>query len=318
MTLSIIVPVYNVRPFLEKCVDSLLAQDLPPEEYEIILVDDGSTDGGGELCDRLMDQHPAIRVIHQVNQGLSAARNAGLSLAQGEYVQFVDSDDWIESHVLGELTSIMKARELDVLRFGYRRVREDGVPEDISQGKAPEGAGEVQTGKHFLIHHLGFSCYAWQFLLRRYFLEQENLYFKPGIIFEDTEWTPRVLQAAGRICGTDTLVYNYLERPGSIMRGKVHSRVKGQFLLIDQMQAQMRDADDKRWYQGMIAHIVVTIISTLATDLYEDRKPYLAELQGKKVLPLSSFMSGKKARRKINLINLSPALACSVIHILNR
>ena len=317
MTLSIIVPVYNVRPFLEKCVDSLLAQDLPPEEYEIILVDDGSTDGGGELCDRLKERHPAIRVIHQANQGLSAARNAGLGIAQGKYVQFVDSDDWIETHVLQGLVRKMEADELDVLRFGFRRVDENGVVLDRADAAAP-GAEKVQPGASFLTDHLGFSCYAWQFMLRRGFVMENDLLFMPGIIFEDVEWTPRVLQAASRTCSEETIVYDYLERTGSITRGKAQSRTEGQLFLLDRIKEQMQTVDDKRWYQGMLAHLVVTVVSTLSVELFDTRKPYLVQLREKKVLPLSSFQAGKKKQRKIRWINVSPALACRLIHFLNR
>ena len=117
MKLSIIVPVYNVEAFLSKCVDSLLAQDLPKEDYEVILVDDGSTDGSGALCDTLAAEHGNIRVIHQQNHGLSGARNAGIPAASGDYILFVDSDDYLCPDVLGTLVGLMESKELDILRF---------------------------------------------------------------------------------------------------------------------------------------------------------------------------------------------------------
>ena len=314
VVLSVVVPVYNVRPFLEKCVESLLTQDLAPEAYEIILVDDGSTDGGGELCDRLRERRDTIRVIHQSNQGLSAARNTGLGVARGKYVQFVDSDDWIESGVLKGLVDKMEAEELDVLRFGFRRVDESGGVVDWKNPIGNDGCDQVRSGNSFLLNYLWFSCYAWQFMLRRSFLERNDLRFKPGIIFEDTEWTPRVLQAAGRVCGVETLVYHYLERTGSITKGKVQKRIEGQLLLVDEMKSQMRQVDDKRWYRGMIAHQVVTIVSSLAVELFQERKPYLRELKRKKVLPLVPYQATRKARRKAALISLSPSLACRLIH----
>ena len=92
--LSIIVPIYGVEQYLCKCVDSLLAQDLPASDYEIILVDDESPDACPQICDEYAKEHANIRVIHQTNAGLSAARNAGLKVAKGEYVCFVDSDDY--------------------------------------------------------------------------------------------------------------------------------------------------------------------------------------------------------------------------------
>ena len=103
MKLSVIIPVYNVAPYVRKCVESVLAQDLDPKEYEVILVDDGSTDGSGEICDSLAEgriggeaerQIGNIKVLHQKNQGVAAARNAGAKMAKGEYLAFLDSDDW--------------------------------------------------------------------------------------------------------------------------------------------------------------------------------------------------------------------------------
>ena len=123
--LSFIVPVYNVEKYLRKCVISLVHQDF--ENYEVILVDDGSTDGSSKICDELCetisDERLAIRVIHQPNAGVGAARNAGLKVAKGEYVCFVDSDDYWEPNVLGTLMAQVEREKLDVLRFDYRNVR---------------------------------------------------------------------------------------------------------------------------------------------------------------------------------------------------
>ena len=103
MFLSIIVPVYNVEAYLERCVGSLLDQDIDRSDYEIILVDDGSTDSSGTLCDRIASQEPGIRVIHKENGGLGSARNAGIRAAAAEYILFVDSDDYLEPCVLSGL-----------------------------------------------------------------------------------------------------------------------------------------------------------------------------------------------------------------------
>ena len=130
--LSIIVPIYGVEHYLRKCVDSLLAQDLASSEYEIILVDDESPDACPQICDeyaRLMNErvneltNERIKVIHRKNGGLSAARNSGINVAQGEYLMFVDSDDYLEPNVLGSLLKRMEEQRLDVLRYNYYNVR---------------------------------------------------------------------------------------------------------------------------------------------------------------------------------------------------
>ena len=108
LKLSVIVPIYNVENYLHKCIDSLLQQDLSADEYEIILVDDGSPDRCGEICDEYATKHSNVQVIHRENGGLGAARNSGIDVAQGIFVQFVDSDDYLEPMVLGTLVRKME------------------------------------------------------------------------------------------------------------------------------------------------------------------------------------------------------------------
>ena len=122
LILSIIVPIYKVEQYLSKCIESLLNQDLSPEDYEIILVDDGSPDRCGKICDEYAATFSNIRVVHRANGGLSAARNSGIETAQGQYIQFVDSDDYLEPEVLKTLVTKMETDNLDILRFNYQNV----------------------------------------------------------------------------------------------------------------------------------------------------------------------------------------------------
>lgn len=319
LTLSIIVPVFNVERYLTKCLDSLLSQDIDQDAYEIILVDDGSTDDGGEMCDRFASKHENSIVIHQKNQGLSVARNVGLTVARGRYVMFVDSDDFIQENILGVLVREMEKYELDILRFRHRRIYEGDI---ITYPEAQEqhyllSNNDVFSGHDFLFNRLGKGCYAWQFLINKDFLIQNALFFRPGIIFEDTEWTPRVLEKAKRVAEIDVLVYNYLERKGSITQDRAERVVQGQMKLIAFLKEQMEFLEDKRWYEGMIAHTVVTVITHVGSNLYSRRNEYLKQLSNENVYPLSLYSASKSATRKIRLINLSPRLACSAIHFAN-
>ncbi len=125
--LSIIVPVYHVKPYLEQCVRSLLAQTY--ENLEVLLIDDGSQDGSGELCDLLAAEDSRILVIHQENRGVSAARNAGLRAAKGAYIGFVDADDWIEPEMYQSMISLMEADGSDAAFCGYWEDYEQaGIP----------------------------------------------------------------------------------------------------------------------------------------------------------------------------------------------
>ena len=117
---SIVVPVYNVEKYLEQCVDSLLAQTI--DSKEIILVDDGSTDSSGKLCDAYAEKNACVRVIHKQNGGLGSARNAGAEHVTGEYLYFIDSDDWLETDALETLYAAAKRDDLDIVLFGARAV----------------------------------------------------------------------------------------------------------------------------------------------------------------------------------------------------
>lgn len=318
MILSIIVPVFNVRQYLGRCVDSLLNQDIDKDKYEIILVDDGSTDGCGELCDAFAIQEKNIKVLHQENQGLSVARNSGLEIALGAFIQFVDSDDFLQPNVLSFLVETMENGRLDILRFGFRRVYE-GENNSIEERACSQLQIErVWEGKEFLLKKLWFTCYACQFIIRRAILETNHLRFKPGIIFEDTEWTPRVLAVSQRVSNTDLVVYNYLIREGSITNSSVEYKVLGQLVLIDELKSQMDLFEDTRWHRGMISHIVVSIISTVSKSLFHQRKKYLRLLLEKRIYPLSSYLASDSGLRKIRIINFSPLLACYLIHIFNK
>lgn len=320
MKLSIVVPVYNVEAFLKKCVDSLLAQDLPREDYEIILVDDGSTDGSGALCDAFAVEHGNIHVIHQQNRGLSGARNTGIAEAKGEYIQFVDSDDYLCPNVLGGLVKIMDDKSLDILRFNYQNVNMDGEVFEPNKYVKPfvDYSDEVCNGEAFLNERLGYACYAWQFLVKASILWKEGNGFKEGIYFEDVEWTPRILLQARRVASTDTIVYNYLFRTGSIARNadneKKRKAIRDKKTVLEGFAELRRQVRDDRWFRGMSSQIALSILDTVGRFFYPERKEHIRALKKLVDFPLSTYHATKSARRKIWLANVSPYLVCRLCH----
>ena len=319
LKLSIIVPIYKVEQYLCKCVDSLLNQDIKPEEYEIILVDDGSPDRCGEICEEYAVRYSNFKVIHRENGGLSAARNSGIDVAQGRYVQFVDSDDYLEPNVLKALVDTMEHEGLDVFRFNYRNVNEQY--EVVEPNKDPKRfvsySEAVCDGKTFLNERLGSACYACQFMIRRELLT--DCRFKEGIYFEDTEWAPRMLLKAGRAASTAMMVYNYLVREGSITHSVDEKKKKkvldDKLLLVDSLKSQMHQIEDKKWFEGMIAQTVISIISYVAVNYYPRRKDVMKALVGKDIFPLSTYHANQTGMRKIRWANLSPRLLCFVLHL---
>lgn len=321
LKLSIIVPIYKVEQYLAKCVDSLLNQDLSPKEYEIILVDDGSPDRCGEICDEYAAKFSNIKVVHRANGGLSAARNSGIDVAQGKYVQFVDSDDYLEPNVLKTLVAKMETDNLDILRFNYQNVNEKYEVFEPNKVRKPfvDYRDEVCDGLTFLTERLGIGCYACQFIIKRDLLD--DCRFKEGIYFEDTEWTPRLLFKAQRVTSTDLLVYNYLMRQGSITQSVDEKKKKkvlnDMFLLIDSMKQQMQNVQDKRWFEGMISHTTLSIIGFICENYYFQRKQFLFALKSKNIFPLSSYHLTKPANIKRRIANVSTNLLCMLIRINN-
>ncbi|MBQ9269364.1 MAG: glycosyltransferase [Oscillospiraceae bacterium] len=213
MKLSIVVPVYNVAEYLPKCVDSLLAQELT--DCEILLVDDGSTDGkSGTLCDRYAAAHPeVIRVIHKPNGGLGDARNAGLSAAAGEYVLFVDSDDYLAPDTVRTLWPFME-RGIDVTVFGCL-VDSGGTITRPPEDRLP--LGQVTDLAHFPELLLAFPSACNKLWRRTLFLEH-GIRYPERVWYEDLATTGKLLAAAQTITAVDADLYYYVVREGSITR----------------------------------------------------------------------------------------------------
>ena len=342
MKLSIIVPIYNVAPYLRKCVDSLLAQDI--SDYEIILVDDGSNDDSGAIADEIVKEamgngqwaidnesnrqspianSPTLRVIHQENAGLSAARNTGIAVAQGDYILFVDSDDYLQPNVLGTLMEQVGRDNLDVLRFRYQNVRESG--EAFAPYKDMTNYNDYSPistdGLTFLNERMGTQCYAVQFLVRREIVLLEQ--FTPGIYFEDTDWTPRMLLRAERVASADLVVYNYLWREGSITlsqkdMAKQRKQLQDKMRLLERLNKWGNQVADRRWFDSMISSLVVNVVGIIASTFYDERKEYIRQIKALNILPITSYHIAPRAQRKVRLINFSINFTIFTLHIMTK
>ena len=324
MKLSIIIPIYNVEPYLRKCVDSVLQQDLPSSEYEIILVNDGSADSCPQICDSYAAEHGNVHVIHRANGGLSAARNNGIEVAQGEYVMFIDSDDFIEPNVLGGLIAQMKRENLDVLWFDYQNVRINsaGQYEVFQPYKFPHPVDrrtDVVSGERYMDERMGYACYAWQFVINR----ELTGTFMPGIHFEDTEWFPRMMLAAKRVNSSTQVVYNYFWREGSITQtngdsAKVRRNIEDVLTIIERYNHYISQYPTIQWLQQMRSTMVVSVLANIAQYLYPERREYIRRLEALRVFPLTmEVKQGKTYLRKARLINISPQFAVELLHFKN-
>ena len=214
MLFSIIVPVYNVEKLIHKCIDSLICQTY--EDIEIILVDDGSTDNSSYICDEYADKDKRIRVIHKKNGGLSDARNVGIDIASGDYILFVDSDDYIETDTCKKL---LKYTKMDCDIIIADAVIEGGIAsiEHITL------CDQILTGKEYLKTALKSGKAPMAVCLNAYktkFLKENEFNFKTGILHEDEQFTPRVLLKAESVVNSNIEFYHYVIRDNSITTQK--------------------------------------------------------------------------------------------------
>lgn len=200
MMFSFIVPVYKVEAYLARCIDSILNQKIV--DFELILIDDGSPDRCGMICDQYAERDDRIKVIHQANGGLSDARNAGLKIALGRYICFVDSDDWIDVDYLIELSRCIKENpNIDMVIFGYRICGPDyedifSVPSDVS-------CLEVKSN---LITD-AWKNMVWYKCFRKEAIK--DILFPKGLIYEDVIWGGKILKRIKSIILLDKVLYNY-------------------------------------------------------------------------------------------------------------
>jgi len=310
MKLSIIVPIYNVEPYIGKCLESLVAQDLSEDEYEIVLIDDGSRDSSGHIAEGFAQRNKNIRLFHQDNQGLGATRNRGIDLAKGEYIQFVDADDYLEPNVLGTLMQQVERDNLDVLRFNYQNVNENQTITNPYQEYRPfaDYSEGVSNGASFLDHRLGLACYTVQFIIRHSLIA--DCPFGEGFYYEDTEWTPRMLVKARRVASTSTICYNYLARPGSVTKANSSRKVHDKLIVIDSILQQSKENPSISWYRGAISNMVISILTLLSSKPLHEQIETIRSIKARKIFPLSYAMCTPSGKRKARIINISPLLFC--------
>ncbi len=214
---SIIIPVYNVEEYIEKCLESVKNQTY--KDYEVIIVNDGTKDNSMEIAEK----YP-FTIISQENQGLSVARNTGVKHATGEYILFLDSDDYLEKDTLKEIEKSL-SNNPDIVRFQIKEVYEDKKEISYSEksftGKNGEEAFEEIVKYHFIEN-------AWCYAIKRKYYEKEKFSFKKGTIHEDFGLIPLVIIKAKKVNSISYIGYNYRQRQGSIMNSKNYDKIKKQ------------------------------------------------------------------------------------------
>ena len=299
MLASIIIPLYNTEKYIVKCIQSAIDQDIPAENYEIIVVNDGSTDHSKDLVEKMAARHKNILLINQSNAGIGTSRNTGLAHARGEYILFLDSDDYLEPNSLGDILRTIEKERLDMLCINFDRVTPEGTPlkKDPYLARAEQNPTGRITGRDFLMaNHYVIMVYCYVF--RRDFLDRHSLRMVP-FLHEDEEFTPRALFLAESIRYVPKVIYHYVDREGSFVHTERFQKrfdlLKGMKSLSDFTIERVapNDPEAATYFQMKIHHFTQTVLQ----QSQGNRKEMLTLLRYCReagLEPLTNPLSGKK------------------------
>ena len=223
--ISVVVPVYKVEAYLSKCINSIINQTY--KNLEIILVDDGSPDRCGEICDDFSKKDERIKVIHQDNEGLSGARNSGYRISTGKYIMFIDSDDWLNLDMIEFLYEKIKEHDADVAICGFRIVDEDGNIVSSVHDDGSEILVDSKEAVRLVVKDKKINSFTWDKLYRRNLWE--DISFPRGRYTQDMFVMYKVLEKAGSTIIANVPKYNYLQRSTSIQGSRGHKNDLDQF-----------------------------------------------------------------------------------------
>lgn len=298
MKFSIIVPVYKVEEYLPDCVESILNQDF--DDFELILVDDGSPDGCPVICDDYTKKDSRVRVVHKQNGGLSDARNAGIDVATGDFLLFVDSDDyWDSTSALGKINTVLEKYSADVVQFGHKKylcVDEEfvnGPERNLSQYNGyttKELIGSLVTSGNLTIS-------AWSRVVSRDFLIKNNLYFRKGIKTEDLEWAIRLYACEPVWAFVDDVFYVYrTQRKGSITASVDYKHICDYCWILEHSISVVEKCDNsikEPLMSYLMYHILIASAFTYKVKMSKNQKKEVR-------LRLESLCKGKITKYTLN------------------
>ncbi|MEJ1222346.1 glycosyltransferase [Sediminicola sp. 1XM1-17] len=246
MKLSILIPLYNKEKYIERCLESLLAQDLSLNDYEIIIVDDGSKDSGPLIVKNYTEKYENIRLIEQENQGPSAARNRCLEAAKGDYVYFLDADDYLVTYVLHTILELALQNELDILEFNTKQVVEGSIPEKSTQNHQDVSI-KILDGMSYVSEH-GFKNEAWRYIIKKKKLVATGIRFMEGTLFEDAIFTASIFLKANKLAKVNLDVHRYVVVENSIVTSKDRAHnlkfIHGMVTAVEHFHNLIKGLDD--------------------------------------------------------------------------
>lgn len=264
---SIIIPAFNAEAYIGKCIASVVQQDINPKEYEVIIINDGSTDQTGTMIEEWKKRYPnTIQCFHTVNQGVSEARNLGMDMAKGEFILFIDADDYLSDNVLSTLYQHCSTAHLDILLFDYQYWNEKG---ELLEGfdvfgrkRCPQG---ITQGKEYIKD--GFlPATVWMMTYRREFMQSYHFRFA-NIRHEDEEFIPRVFYYAQKVEHIPLVCYHYLQSQTSFMQNYKEKNLFDKVKAMDSLnQFNLHNVKEKDIQEALRIHIALRLYETIQTS----------------------------------------------------
>ena len=308
MKFSVIIPIYKVEQYLRQCVDSVLAQTY--KDLEIILVDDGSPDGCPAICDKYANRDNRIKVIHTPNGGLSDARNRGLEAATGEYVIFLDSDDYYNNaDFITSVAEFLATKPVDLLCH-QRQKFIDGCdnqmmqPVPYSQEEVDEADYGRLVGKLSACDHLDAN--ASLKVIHRHFLIDNQIWFKKGIYSEDVDWYIRVLIKAKSMYVTNSKAYCYRLRAGSISHSITLKNIQDLFFSVENYAVQVLQSSNHALSHGILNYLAYQYFIVMGLSVFylsgDERRLMIEKV--KKYSWISKYASSRKTLKCARLLRV--------------
>lgn len=311
---SFIIPLYNAEEYISKCIDSIISSDLQKDEYEIIIVDDGSKDKGADIVCSYCKSYPFVQYIKQANQGSSVARNAGIEKATGDYIWFIDSDDYLDSSLLGRIKNdIIENNFPDIFAIQLKLIDGKTTRIECSQQKIKHNV--ILKGRDAILSGYQPSS-ACALICKRDFIKKHQLKFYVGISHQDVEFSMRAVALAKNIYFSDYQAYIYIKHSGSVSKPKTVE--KQYFYIIGDMyvalshQKFIETLEDKelqdyilRWSNNILFNLILSIKRSNNPLIDKNfRKKVLTDMKSHGIFPLQGPFTSWKIWLLSKLLNL--------------
>lgn len=323
MRLSVIIPVYNVEQYLERCVMSIVNQDVETDDYEIILVNDGSTDSSYVIACDLAEKYPNIRLYSQENKGQGAARNLGIRVAKGNYILFVDSDDYLLPNAFKRMLEAAEVHQLDILVMQSKSMKEDGTFQQIYC--APLPTETVFDGRHILL--AGYRpASVWAKLFRHQVIIDTIGGFVEGIIHEDVDFDMKLFTYARRVMFLNLCFYIYYWNSSSTDKLMNHDKIMKSMCSDVVIASDLKAFSSKkhldmqlqdvflRHSNSLIASLCYALLTRYKYLPYSDKKYIVRTMKGQGIFPVKGGSNSCKTNRFLFLLK-KPLLLLSAFRL---